>query len=414
MSKTIKMEKGIYTVISADQKSGKIPSKIKVLPFGEWNTMWYGPIVMTRELAEQMVAYFNRGIRNGVPIDIDHDGGRAAGWVSSLTAEDDGLYAEIDWTPYGEQALKSKEYRLFSPEFSFDWIDPQTSVHHGPVFIAGTLTNRPLLKELPFLMSETGGKMKGSELDLTNTNQVVIVLGEEKTMTIQEILAKKVEERTEEEKTFLTEHSADLTEEQKAQLETESKADDTEDASDADSSEDSSEAGDGAGEDGDDSTEDADNAGDESEDAGDTTVEASEDKTVTVKASEIKQLKADQAALLKFKQEQKKKDVEAEVMGLIKGSDGMSRITSKQKEEVTTFLMNADEKTAESFRNIMKNLPGVKISGEIGASEETTDAQKKANEMLASYKKSGLSEVAAQDKLEKEEPELYKQLKEAV
>jgi hypothetical protein len=406
------------TVIAADEK-GSLPTKIKVLPYGEWNTYWYGMVVMTKEIAEQMVAYFSRGVRKGVPIDVDHDGGKAAGWVEQLTAEEDGLYADIDWTSYGKELLTEKIYRLFSPEWSFDWVDPQTSTHQGPVFLAGTLTNRPLLKELPLLASEKGAESRAQQVDLTKNNEIMLLLGEEQIMTVQEILAKKAADRTEEEKAFLTEHVAELSEEQKAQLQAETDASD-EGANDDSANEDTSTDGEGAGEGGDSDAEDA-GASDEGAGAGEEgegegsgegseDIQANEDKPVTIKASELKAFQAAQAELVKAQETVKRNEVSKEVDGLIKGNDGMTRILPAQKDAVVDFLMSADQKTADAFRTIVNGLPGVKLAGEIGKdSQDEGSVATKYQTIMASYKKAGHSTEKALDLMEKEHPELYKQ-----
>jgi phage I-like protein len=67
--------------------------------------------------------------------DYDHFSGdaklpsKASGWIEDLQNRDDGIYAKIRWTPEGEKAVTSGDYRYPSPSFKPDeieWIDNKT------------------------------------------------------------------------------------------------------------------------------------------------------------------------------------------------------------------------------------------------------------------------------------------------
>jgi phage I-like protein len=67
--------------------------------------------------------------------DYDHFSGdaklpsKASGWIEDLQNRTDGIYAKIRWTPEGEKAVTSGDYRYPSPSFKPDeieWIDNKT------------------------------------------------------------------------------------------------------------------------------------------------------------------------------------------------------------------------------------------------------------------------------------------------
>ena len=206
------------TLRAASKGGDKLPKRIPVLPKGEFMTQPYGNMVLDNNIFEQMIGNFNGNVRKAVPLDVDHawENTRAGGWLTKLMNEDDGLWAEVDYTPFGAELVENREYRMISAEWSFDYIDPQKSTHHGAVLVAATLTNRPLMQSMPTITA--------SEKNLTNTNGLVLLLNEDnKTSmpTLTEILAKAVADRTEEDLKFLQENEAELTDEQKEQLEQE-------------------------------------------------------------------------------------------------------------------------------------------------------------------------------------------------
>lgn len=219
--------KGTFTTVidldtlRAATKEEKLPIRIPILPKGEYMTLPYGNMVLDNNVFEQMIGNFNGNVRRAVPLDVDHawENTRAAGWLKKLSNEDDGLWAEVDYTPFGAGLVENKEYKMISAEWSFDYVDPQKSTHHGAVLVAATLTNRPLMQSMPTITA--------SNKNLTNTNGIVILLNEytkvdNKIMpTLTEILAKPIADRNEEDLKFLQENEADLTVEQKEQLEQE-------------------------------------------------------------------------------------------------------------------------------------------------------------------------------------------------
>lgn len=70
----------------------------------------------------------------------------AAGWIKALTAEADGLKAEVDWTPRAEGLMRGREYRYFSP------VIHQT--RRNKILHSVALTNHPALHGIPALVAD--------------------------------------------------------------------------------------------------------------------------------------------------------------------------------------------------------------------------------------------------------------------
>ncbi len=188
------------------ESEGGIPTEIHVLPVGKWNHPAYGPITIDREDISVFKDNFDNGLRKGIPITEGHDNGfsgelPAIGWFTELIDRGaNGLYATIEWTTKGKTLLSEKAFKYFSPEFYSEYEDPETRAIHENVLVGGALTNKPYFKELEAVVL--------SEHSINNQFNF-------NDMNLQDILAKKVEELSAEEKTFLQENKEQLTDEQK-------------------------------------------------------------------------------------------------------------------------------------------------------------------------------------------------------
>src|SRR5262249_35360612 len=111
----------------SEEGTQSLPSRIKIIPTGSFKTQAYGEVNITKDDLLEMAKNFDDKVRAGVPIDIDHDQRAAAGWIQRVDVAEDGMYADVEWTPLGESKLSTKEYRFFSPEFSQSYTDPEHS-----------------------------------------------------------------------------------------------------------------------------------------------------------------------------------------------------------------------------------------------------------------------------------------------
>lgn len=358
---------------------GKLPKEIHVLPKGSFETRPYGTMVIDDGIMTQMVANFDKKVRKAVPVDVDHDGGKAAGWIQKLVMKEDGLWAEVEWNKYGKDLLKEKIYKLFSPEWSFDYVDPQHSTHHGAVLIAGSLTNRPLFKNLEAIVaSETDSK------DLTKESKVAIILiaddnsnskkeSKDTMPTLKDILSKKPADRTAEDKKFLKAEAEKMNDEQKAQIKKEA-----DEAAEAKKKADDKAAEDKIA---------ADKLAEEkkAEEEAEATKKANEGKEVTMTANEA-------ADLRKAKEEldtmRAKEAVEKTVAPLMANEEG-GKILPKAKKATVDFLMTCSEEQKEAFVTLMASMPDIKVVGQKSDSE-------------------GEADLSAEDQLEEQAQELMK------
>ena len=191
---------------SGDESTSAIPEEIHVIPIGQWEHPLYGPILITPTDIREFCQNFNQEVRKGVFITAGHEGMNelpAVGWFKELEARDNGLWGKVEWNEDGKELLSKKAYKFFSPEFYQTYEDPQTQQLYRNVLTGGALTKSPYFKELEAVVF--------SEPKLDNSLT-------ETSMNLQELLAKKAEEISAEEKTFVKEHQAELTDEQKTAM----------------------------------------------------------------------------------------------------------------------------------------------------------------------------------------------------
>lgn len=104
---------------------GALPDWVEVIPArpdGVDGRSWINdaPALVVRE-------FERRG--RPLPIDWEHatelrapkgEPAPAAGWMEHLEVRDGAVWAQVGWTPAGQQSLKNREYRLLSPAFYAD------------------------------------------------------------------------------------------------------------------------------------------------------------------------------------------------------------------------------------------------------------------------------------------------------
>ena len=142
---------------SALDAQGKAARRVQLLPMGTMATRNGNPpkvVVRDRAHAHEIIAAsrgYHRG--NDMVFDYDHQsvfgarpgvGGRAeaAGWVKleSLSADNDGIWADVDWTDDANAKLAARQYRYVSPVFMAN-----TRTGEVTSIINATLTNTPNL-----------------------------------------------------------------------------------------------------------------------------------------------------------------------------------------------------------------------------------------------------------------------------
>jgi len=185
------------------------PAEIHVVPIGEWDHSVYGHMKIDAAAIQQFISNYKAGIRKDLRVTAGHDNGMsggelpALGWFTDLYARADGLWAKMDWTPEGKEAIENRSYKYFSPEMFLNgdlaYEDPETHNVYNFVLDGGALTNFPYFKEL-------NAVVMFSEPHLMNKFN--------NDMTLKDILAKNAADLSEAEKTFLREHKSELSAEQ--------------------------------------------------------------------------------------------------------------------------------------------------------------------------------------------------------
>ena len=71
---------------------------INILPVGVIYDRRYGKVVVDKALIDKMVSNYKAGIPSyQLSVDLDHEGGKAYGWIKELEAREDGLYALVEF-----------------------------------------------------------------------------------------------------------------------------------------------------------------------------------------------------------------------------------------------------------------------------------------------------------------------------
>ena len=142
-------------------EGGEPPSQIEIMRTGKWDHPLYGKFKITESTMDSIILNFNNKVR-GVDIAFDLEHGdtdhktEAVCWVKKLIKAGNRLLAEVDWTDFGKEKIKSKSFKYFSPEFRFEYEDNETGKKYNNVLLGGGLTNRPFIKNMnPIMLSET-------------------------------------------------------------------------------------------------------------------------------------------------------------------------------------------------------------------------------------------------------------------
>jgi len=107
---------------------------------------------VSQKTAELLQKSFDRITASGIEqvfLDFNHDDAEASAWVTGFywggdDPEDGGVRAKVEWTSAGEDALKGKNFRKFSPTFT---VNSRGEID-GTTINAGGLVNRPAFKEI--------------------------------------------------------------------------------------------------------------------------------------------------------------------------------------------------------------------------------------------------------------------------
>ena len=113
----------------------------------------YGRVHVDEAKVRRMAENFAAGIKTyhgRLPFVLDHDeADGAAGWITRVWPEANGLWGEVEWTPSGVEAIEAQTYPFISPEWRDKWRDNRTGATHYDVFDGASLVVRPEFRDLP-------------------------------------------------------------------------------------------------------------------------------------------------------------------------------------------------------------------------------------------------------------------------
>lgn len=208
-----KGEVNLSSKLGTIEFNASMPSVIEIAKVATGFHPKYGNISVTQQDLESMVKNFEAKVTViDLAVNEDHSKKEAFGWYKDvwLSYDKQTLYGQIEWNTKGTTALSDKEYRYFSPEFRFNYVQPMTGVEYGPTLLGGALTNYPFLEmdaivELSNKINKTKGAvtMTTETIDLSVHNKTIVDLnGKMNTLQVDlntktqenEILAAKVKE----------------------------------------------------------------------------------------------------------------------------------------------------------------------------------------------------------------------------
>ena len=368
-------------------------SEIEVLTEGLWEHELYGEIEITPEDINLFIENFNNKARKiDIAVDQEHMPEKGAvGWFKELKKVISNgvtrLKATIEWTPIGVDMLKQSIYKYFSPEFDFEYEDPETHEIVRNVLLGGALTNRPYFKSLAPVRLSENIFINESSINLQNKK------GGEQIMTKEELVAKLAENETyelpedasEEERALLVEVRAEA-EAEVAQKELEAEPEEGEKPEAENPAENEEEGEEGEGE-------------------GEAPVQGSE----VPSAKEFNQVKSELGVLRKKMRFQ---EIGETVRGYtFSESNPEGRLLPKSKEVAQKLLMSLTSRQGKMFDEFVKNLPKINsmIFDEMGGSGDSVKASEELNAKVDTIAKElGITFGQALKKVSADNPELVK------
>ncbi|WP_200916932.1 phage protease [Jeongeupia sp. HS-3] len=145
-SRRVRLLAGIASLPGDD----KTTSWVTVTRTGSFTDPRYGRFDITRDMLLSMVKNFEAGtVGTDIFLDVAHkpaDGSAAK--ILALRVEGDRLRAQVEWTPFGIEAVKQRGYQYLSAEYHENYQDNKRGQSHGPVLLGAGLTVRPVIKRL--------------------------------------------------------------------------------------------------------------------------------------------------------------------------------------------------------------------------------------------------------------------------
>ena len=137
-------------------ESGPAYLWLPVLPEGTFQHSAYGELNWTKERFARMIANHQAQVTGAVPmLNADHathnpfaGEAPAYGWLEKLEAREDGLWAYVQLTDLGVEAIQNRRYRYTSAEVA-DVYGRETGAEYQDVICGLALTNTPHHRTMP-------------------------------------------------------------------------------------------------------------------------------------------------------------------------------------------------------------------------------------------------------------------------
>lgn len=385
-------------ILADESGTVALPAEIQILEEGSWkDTPNHPDFELTKTDLGEFADNFNKGVRKGVPIDIEHKndphfGTQAAGWIKEVYTKvaDNGkmgLFGKPDWNNLGKELIGDKRYRFVSAEFnpsSLPYTDPEGKLGTlKNVLKAVTVTNHPLMKGLQPVTASDDKNISG----LTSRLLGHIIYAEEgeKTVskTLAEVLKLSKEELNDEYRKVLTDNADKLSEAELAKFEIAKPAEKKEEAAPEPTP----------------------------------ALVAADDKTVSLKAGEVVVKASELAALeagVKLGIKANEKLVRNEVKEIVSGHVKRGAIKADSADGWTEMIVKADEEGSKLLKKQLSELPanamlagerGTDEKGSIGSAADTLNQA--ADKIMADDKTVTPAEAAK--RVLRENPELARQ-----
>jgi phage I-like protein len=372
----------------------QVPSEIHVVPTGKWDHPAYGEMEITTAHIAEFAKNFKDKVRRDIPITQGHDNGMsggelpAIGWFTDVVDRGvNGLWAGVKWTDEGVQLLKQRAFKYFSPEFYEMYEDPETRKKYNHVLVGGALTNKPYFKELEAVVA---------------FSEPSIIHQFSEDMNLKDIVSKKPEELSDEEKAFVRDHKSELSLEEATAFA--SVLDDAGETDEEKAAREAKEAEEKAA---------ADAAAAKAEEERQAAERAANGKKIFMSEAEVKILrdKADAGQRALEKIEASERTAVAEKLTFSQ-TNTAGRFLPKQKDALVGFIKTLSERQRDQFVNLVNNMAKADTSifseiGDGGTTEVSVFAEVEAKVKDAMKANDKLTYSEALKKVFAENPELH-------
>lgn len=124
-----------------------------LFPLGEWHRSDFpgGKLTLTSELFTEFIANWKAAGSPALPVDYHHDeADEASGWIESLRIGASGcLEGAIKWTADAAELIKADKYRYLSPTWAMQHVSRTSGEKGGPWLYGAALLNDPYFLTLP-------------------------------------------------------------------------------------------------------------------------------------------------------------------------------------------------------------------------------------------------------------------------